>query len=111
MIKEISAERFHPRDWDIRCWDSLDISWGEMLDAESYIGHKELPHNKGKQVQADMLIRALDKYAIGYCNSIRMNVRPRDGWFAVMCERNGEKFWFHIHEKTLIALLEYQKGK
>lgn len=110
MIEEMSAERFQPRDWDIRCWDSLDMSWGEMTDGESYVGYPDLPHNKGKKAQGDMLIKALDKYAIGYCNSTRMNIRPREGWYAVMCERYGERFWFHISEKTLFALLAYQKN-
>lgn len=109
MIEEMSAERFHPRDWDIRCWDSLDLSWGEMFDGESYIGYRDLPHNKGKKHQGDMLLRALDKYAIGYCDSTRMNIRPREGWVAIMCERDGGRFWFHIQKNTLNALLEHQK--
>lgn len=111
MIDKISAERFHPRDWDIRCWDSLDMSWGEMVDGESYIKFKELPYNKEKNAQDDMLIRALDKYAVGYCDATRMNIRPREGWVAIMCEIDGERFWFHIQDKTLNTLLEYQKAK
>lgn len=109
MIEEISAERFHPRDWDIRCWDNLDLTWGEMVDGESYLGYKELPHNRNKKAQGDMLIRSLNKYAVGYCKASRMNIRPREGWYAIMCERDGEKFWFHIADKTLDALLAYQR--
>ena len=40
--------------------------------------------------------------AIGYCDASRLQVRPRTGLLALMCETPlMERFWFHIDKKML----------
>lgn len=108
MIEEMSAERFLPRDWDCFCWSSIGLSWSEMTDGESYC---VCPKYAGaKRSKGDMLIRHLNKYAIGWCDGSRLTVRPRPETCGIMCETtDGVRFWFHIQRKTLDRLLKFQK--
>ena len=47
----------------------------------------------------------LAKYAIGYCDAGRLQVRPKPGELALMCELpNGDKLWFHIVDRMLQCL-------
>lgn len=47
----------------------------------------------------------LAKYAIGYCDAGRLQVRPKPGELALMCELpNGDKLWFHIVDRMLQGL-------
>lgn len=61
------------------------------------------------------LILALRKYAVGWCKADRLTVRPREKLFvAIMCEKDGERFWFHIMESTkdiIIGELEMKENK
>lgn len=44
---------------------------------------------------------AMRTYAIGFCKGTRLPFRPMDaGIVGLMCERDGEKFWFHLSPKT-----------
>ena len=36
------------------------------------------------------------EYAVGYCSGASITVRPRNGTYAVMFEKDGERFWFHV---------------
>jgi len=41
------------------------------------------------------------QHAIGWCDASRLQVRPRSGLIAIMCEdENGEKFWFHQEKEN-----------
>ena len=47
------------------------------------------------------LFSAMRKYAIGVCDGTRLPFRPLDGgMLGLMCERDGEKFWFHLSRKS-----------
>lgn len=47
----------------------------------------------------------LAKYAIGYCDAGRLQVRPKPGELALMCELpNGDKLWFHIADRMIQSL-------
>lgn len=35
------------------------------------------------------------KHLVGWCDASRLAVRPRSGEYAIMCEIDGERFWFH----------------
>lgn len=49
----------------------------------------------------------IEKFAIGYCDAGRLQVRPRTGEIAIMCEMDdGEKLWFHILKDHLDLLIE-----
>ncbi len=43
----------------------------------------------------------LAKFAIGYCDAGRLQVRPKPGELALMCEMQGDKLWFHINKRIL----------
>ena len=55
---------------------------------------------------------ALKKYAIGWCDAQRLQVRPRYGFVAIMCEKDGIQFWFHVTRKTFDQLFntEYKEN-
>ncbi len=82
-----SAECFTYETWEVGYWDMLGLGYAESMEAEN-------------------LFRAIKEYGIGYCNSSRLSVRPReDVYVAVMCERDGIKFWFHILRDDVSELL------
>lgn len=40
--------------------------------------------------------KKLLEHCVGYCDATRLQVRPKTGMYALMCEdENHEKFWFH----------------
>ena len=46
------------------------------------------------------------KHLVGWCDACRLLVRPRSNEFAVMCEVDGEKFWFHVLPVTLDCIID-----
>lgn len=47
---------------------------------------------------------ALRKYAVGWCRGERLCFKPKYGMVGIMCEKDGERFWFHIQEQTFDML-------
>lgn len=87
MLKELNPELFIWELWEPGFWDSLDLTYAESMDI-------------------DNLIKAIKKYGVGYCNSTRLQVRPKDeNYLAVMCEKDGRKFWFHVFKDDLLEIL------
>lgn len=68
---QLSAERF--------TWELYDAGWRERF------GHWEKP----------VSWRDIANAFVGWCDASRLLVRPRCGQYAIMCEVDGEKFWFH----------------
>ncbi len=86
-LPEISAERFTYETWGADFWNMLGLGYAEYMEE-------------------DNLIRAIKEYGIGYCASSRLNIRPKDDeYVAVMCERDGEKFWFHVFKDDISEIL------
>lgn len=53
----------------------------------------------------------LARLAIGYCDAVRLPVRPRRGLFALMVEMpDGEKMWAHI-EPRMLPLLQKRRQR
>ena len=77
FLPKLDSTLFSWELWEVNCWDALDLSFNESMDL-------------------DKLLNAIHKYGIGYCDSEDLAVRPRPGYYAVMCEKDGEKFWFHV---------------
>ena len=49
----------------------------------------------------------LAEYSIGYCDAGRLQVRPRSGLFALMCELpDGDKIWFHVNNFLIDSINE-----
>lgn len=87
MLKELNPELFIWELWEPGFWDSLDLTYTESMDI-------------------DNLVEAIKKYGVGYCNSTRLQVRPKDeNYLAVMCEKDGRKFWFHVFKDDLLEIL------
>jgi hypothetical protein len=42
--------------------------------------------------------RKLREYVIGWCYGENLNCRPKINQIAVMFEKNGIKFWFHLRQ-------------
>lgn len=82
---QLSAERF--------MWPLYDSGWRERF------GHWQEP------VTAKEIADAF----VGWCDAGRLLVRPRSGEYAIMCEIDGEKFWFHHLPYMLESILEEVK--
>ena len=42
------------------------------------------------------------RMAVGYCDASRLQVRPRKGLLALMCEDpDGNRFWFHASQREI----------
>lgn len=75
-LEELNSECFTFENYEGNWWSLLDISWEKSMDKS-------------------VLRECIKKYAVGYCDSIRVKIRPRNG-FAIMFEKDGERFWFHL---------------
>lgn len=47
------------------------------------------------------LVEALKRVAIGFCHAEELLVRPKNDMYAIMCEDDEGKFWFHVKKDTL----------
>jgi hypothetical protein len=81
-------------------YDNYESDFGAALDL-SYNVMSTLPESCDTELHT-----ALKKYAVGYCKGDSLPFRPRAGMVGIMCEKDGEKFWFHIEESTLNKLLK-----
>ena len=87
-LPKLNPELFAYENWESGFWDMLGLGYAESMEKEN-------------------LIRAIKEYGIGYCDSSRLRCRPRDNMqVAVMCEREGEKFWFHVFREDIEDILE-----
>ena len=83
MIKEISAERFTYELYEPNFWQRLGFEFS---------------------TDDDIVLKKATKRAVGYCESERLEVRPKSRMVALMCEDDdGEKFWFHHYRISLEA--------
>lgn len=83
-IPKISAERFNIRNWECSVWSRFDLIFSQSLDQQ-------------------IMARKIADAAIGWCESNRLSVRPRDGewWVAILCEDDDGVFWFHERRDVL----------
>lgn len=78
-LPELNPECFIYDNWEANWWNLLDIDYGDAVDIK-------------------VIMRSVKQYAIGYCESNRTRIRPRDDSYAVMFEKDKERFWFHIQK-------------
>lgn len=97
MIAEINSALF--------TFDNYEAAYGDALGL-SYNAFTVTP-----ELEDSELHQALGKYAVGYCKGERLSVRPRRGAVGIMCEKDGERFWFHIQESTLDCLQRKASSK
>lgn len=79
-LQELNSECFIYENYESCFTDTLDIPYISTSD--------------------DALLSALKKYAVGWCDAQRLQFRPKYGFVAIMCEKDGYRFWFHIMQNT-----------
>lgn len=78
-----------------------------VRDFGSYLDLSYHTFSRVPEIRDTELHQALRKYAIGYCPGERLSYKPDKAFVGIMCEKDGEKFWFHIMQETL----DYLKGE
>lgn len=80
-LKEMNAECFIYENYEPNWWSALDLSFEEALEYRN-------------------IRRKIKKYAVGYCESSRIRLRPKEDSYSIMIEKDGERFWFHVPKDT-----------
>ncbi len=78
-LPQLNSECFTYENYESGWWNLLDLDFSDALEVSN-------------------VMRCVKKYAVGYCDSSRVSVRPKRDSYAVMFEKNGERFWFHIQK-------------
>ena len=78
-IEELNSECFLYENHESNWWNLFDIDFEQSL---------ELKH----------IHEAIEKYAIGFCDGSKVLLRPNSKNYAIMFEKDGEKFWFHVEK-------------
>lgn len=78
-ITPLNSECFIYENHEMNWWSVLDIDYNESMDI-------------------NVFKNCVNKYAIGYCDGCRLSVRPNPNSYALMFEKDGFKFWFHIEK-------------
>lgn len=96
-LEEMNSECFR--------YDNHESDFGTALGL-SYAIFSTVPEWKEPELH-----HALRKYAIGWCESQHVMYKPRYGWIAIMCEKDGDRFWFHIMDRTFRTIFETNEGE
>jgi hypothetical protein len=84
-LKEINPESF--------IYELYDPDWRGRL--EYYYDSLGIPD-----------FREIAKIAVGYCDASRLSVRPKTDEYAMMCEDDDGKFWFHLSQFMFDEVLD-----
>lgn len=55
------------------------------------------------------LFAKINEYIIGYCDAVRLSFRPKENTYAVMFEKDGKHYWFHLKKAFFEMLLENEQ--
>jgi len=78
-ISQLNSECFIYDNYESNWWSLLDLDFDQAMDVWR-------------------VMKAVKEYAVGYCESDKVRLRPRPDSYAVMFEKDGERFWFHIQK-------------
>lgn len=81
-LPELNPECFTFENHEACWWGLLDLDFSDAMTVSN-------------------VMRCVEKYAVGYCESDRVMLRPKPDSYAVMFEKDGEHFWFHIQKWEL----------
>lgn len=84
-LEELNSECFTYDNYEADWWTRLQLSFSDAMEVSNVMKNVEL-------------------YGVGYCDSIKVTLRPKTDSFAVMFEKDGDRFWFHIQK------WEFEKG-
>lgn len=90
LLEEISPENF--------IYELYDSGWRDRF--EDYYDFLSVP-NYSK----------IAERAIGFCDASRLQVRPRTDEYAIMCEDDCGKFWFHVTPMMFDGILDAIESK
>ena len=83
-VEILNSECFTYENYESNWWSLFDLSYAASMNN-------------------DKIRKIIKGYAIGYCEASRVIVRPNPKCYAVMFEKDGERFWFHIEKWELEA--------
>lgn len=75
----LNSECFIYENYESNWWSLLDLDYSDAMEISN-------------------VMRCVEKYAVGYCESSKVRLRPKFDSYAVMFEKDGERFWFHIQK-------------
>ena len=78
-LEKLNSECFIYENYESNWWSLLDLDYMSTFYAKN-------------------IMKAVEKYAVGYCESERVYLRPKSDSYAVMFEKDGKRFWFHIQK-------------
>jgi hypothetical protein len=76
-LKNLNSECFLYELYESGWWTLLDLSFSESIDTKN-------------------ITDCIHNFAIGYCDGSQLRLRPNADTFAIMFEKDGIKFWFHV---------------
>lgn len=77
--ERLNSECFTYENYESNWWSLLDLDYVDSMDIE-------------------VMQRYIGEYAVGYCDGSRLSVRPNKKTYAVMFEKDGLRFWFHLEK-------------
>ena len=89
MITKMNPDVFDYTLYDSGAWANFEIDFRTSLNNE------------------DLLVKCLQKSAIGYCDGISIKVRPKSNTYAVMFNMDGETCWWHVRKDLLIKAFNF----
>lgn len=78
-LPELNPECFTLQNYEAGWWGLLDLDFSDSLTVSN-------------------VMRCVERYAVGYCESSKVVLRPKPDSYVVMFEKDGERFWFHIQK-------------
>ena len=78
-LESLNSECFIYENYESNWWSLLDINYADSLEV-------------------DVIKRCISEFAVGYCDGSRLSIRPNKNTFAIMFEKNGNQFWFHVEK-------------
>lgn len=78
-LKKLNSECFTYENYESNWWGLLDMDFMTALDVIN-------------------VMRAVREFGVGYCEADKIKIRPKNSSYAVMFEKDGERFWFHIQK-------------
>ena len=89
-MSKIDSKEFTYKKHEANWWSAFGFSFSESIKPEK-------------------LIKAIDDYAIGYCDGSKLEIKPKEKSYAIMFNVEGDKFWFHIDNSENTILKDFVK--
>lgn len=78
-LPELNPECFIYENYESNWWSLFNSDFSDSMEVSN-------------------VMRSVEKYAVGYCESSKVKLRPKSDSYSVMFEKDGERFWFHIQK-------------